>query len=186
MIMKTTTKISILIFSVMMIACGQPSLEKYYVDHQEKDNFIVMNIPSSMFMETDSKLSNEEKTTLKHVEKANILAFPLTKENKVTYEKEKAEVEEILKDEKYKLLMKIGGRDKQFKLMYLGDPNAIDEMIVYGSSDEAGFGVARILGDDMNPKAIIELVKSLGDKNLNIEGIENLKAMFDEQKNDSL
>lgn len=184
--MKTTTKISVLIFSIMLIACSEPSLEKYYVDHQEKDNFIVMNIPSSMFVETGSELSKEEKATLEQVEKANILAFPVTKENKVVFEKEKAKVEKILKDEKYKLLIKMGTPDKQFRLMYLGDPNAIDEMIVYGSSDEAGFGVARILGDDMNPKAIIELVKSLGDKNLNIEGMENLKAMFHEQKQDSL
>lgn len=185
--MKPTVKIASILSAFLLVACGGPSLEKYYVDNQEKDNFVVMNIPSSMLVGDVSELSEKEKETLQKVEKANVLAFPLNEENKAVFEKEKAELETILKDEKYKLLMKFGSSDQQFKLMYVGAPESIDEMIVYGASEEMGFGVARILGDDMDPSGMIKLMKSLKDKNVevNIEGLEEIKKAF-EKEHDSL
>lgn len=183
--MKTTTKISALIFALAMIACGEPSLEKYYVNNQEKDNFVVLNIPSSMFVNTDTVLSKKEKATLKSIEKANILVYPLTEGANTSFEKEKTKLGEILKDEKYTLLMKMGSSGKQFRLMYLGEPGSIDELIVYGYSDEIGFGVARILGDDMDPEAMIELAKSLKNSdNLNFEGIKGLEAVFPQKESE--
>lgn len=185
--MKTLAKTFTALSVFLLMACGGPSLEKYYVENQEKDNFVVVNVPSDVLIGDASKLSKEEKTTLKKIEKANVLAFPVNEKNKATFKKEKAELEKILKDEEYKLLMKFGSPEKEFKLMYTGDPEAIDEIIVYGSSEEAGFGVARILGNDMDLGAMMKLVKSLKEKNveLNIEGIEGLQTMF-EKEEDSL
>lgn len=184
--MKTIVKIPALLCAVLLTACGGPSLEKYYVDNQEKENFVVVNVPSSMFLKDDSHLSETNKETLHNIEKANVLAYPLTAENKATFEAEKTELENILKDEKYKLLMKFGGEDHQFRVMYLGDPEAIDEMIVYGASNEFGFGVARILGDNMNPTEIIKLVKSMDSADLDVSGLGNLKEIFQKHKQDSL
>ena len=183
--MKATTKLLFGIFSLSLIACNGPSLEKYYVDHQEQDDFVVLNIPTSTLIADKSELSAEEIETLESMEKANILVFPLTDENKTVFEKEKADLENILKSEKYKLLMKFGSSDQQFKLMYEGDPESIDEMIVFGSSDEMGFGVARILGKNMNPGALVKLAKSLDSSSINVEEIQGLKNIF-ESKKDSL
>lgn len=183
--MKTTAKISTFAVSLLLIACGKPSLEKYYVENQEKDNFVVVNIPAEMFFGNNQDFSAEQKKALEHIEKANILAFPLTDENRADFEREKAEVEKILENKQYKLLMQFGSTGNQVKMMYTGDPESIDEMIVYGSSDEAGFGVARILGDNMNPGQMIKLVKSMKDngKSLGgIEGMDALKAAFEEGK----
>ena len=171
----------------LLIACGGPSLEKYYVENQENDNFVVLNIPADILISNDSALSEKEKASLESIEKANVLAFPLNAENKVVFEEEKTELEQILKNKKYKLLMKFGGSDQQFKLMYTGDSEAIDEMVVYGASKEMGFGVARILGDNMNPNGMIKLMKALknSDAEINLEGIEAFGEIF-EQKRDSL
>lgn len=185
--MKSTTKILLGIFTFSLVACGGPSLEKYYVENQEKDNFIVMNIPSNILSGAASdKLSEKEKTALQRVEKANILAFPLTGENKATFEKEKDALENILNDDHYKLLMKFGSAGNEVRLMYLGDPESIDEMIVYGASDERGFGVARILGNDMNPGDILNILKSLDEDQLDMEGLGDFKAMLHKKDRDSL
>lgn len=177
--MKPTTKILFAIFSISLIACNGPSLEKYYVENQDQKDFIVMSIPSSGLIADASTLSEKDRKTLNSIEKANILAFPVNNGNKTIYEKEKAELENILKDEKYKLLMKYGSEDGQFKLMYEGDPESIDEMIVFGSSDGTGFGVARILGNNMNPSDIMSLAKSLDSSNIDLEGIKDLHKIFD-------
>lgn len=170
-----------------MVACGGPSLEKYYVNNQEKDNFIVVNVPANLFLENNAGLSTEEKATLQKVEKANVLVFLIKEGNEAVFKKEKATLENILKNEKYKLLMKFGSPERQFRLMYLGDADAIDEMIVYGSSSDMGFGVARILGDNMDPGKMIELMKSMQNKdNLNIGGIKALSSIFSNKKQDSL
>lgn len=176
--MKNLTKVLMGTVAIALFSCNGPSLENYYVDNQEQDGFIVLNVPTSALISDTSQFSAEEKQTFQSIEKANILVFPAKKENKEILKKKQDELEKILKDEDYKLLMKFGSADQQFKLMYEGDPESIDEMIVYGSSDEMGFGVARILGNNMNPGAIMKLAKSLDSTNINLDGMKNLKEII--------
>ncbi len=176
--MNTTMKSLVAILFLSLIACDGPSLEKYYVNHENQDNFLVVNIPTSTLIGDTSKLSAEQVETLQSMKKANILVYPLNDKNKSAFEKEKADLENILKNENYKLLMKFGSSDKQFRLMYEGDPESIDEMVVFGSSDEMGFGVARILGKNMNPGEIMNLMKSLDSTTINIDGMKKLKNII--------
>ena len=55
--------------------------------------------------------------------------------NQDIYQEEKATMETILKDEKYKVLMRFGSSGKNVKVMYLGEQDAIDEVIVYANDD---------------------------------------------------
>jgi len=74
--------------------------------------------------------------------------------------------------------MKYGGGNRKAELYYMGEEDAIDELIVFGSDEEKGFGIARVTGDDMNPEAIIRLFKSMEKGELDIQGLQNLNTMF--------
>ncbi|MDR6300748.1 DUF4252 domain-containing protein [Mesonia maritima] len=168
--MKNIIKISLAsAIAFLALACNsEPSLQKYYVEKQENVNFVVIDVPSSLFLGSNSSLNEEQQKALGSIEKANVLAFPITEKNKEEFEKEKETVDHIFKDEKYKLLFRMGSVGKGVRLMYLGEEDAIDEFILYGVHEEKGFAVARILGDDMNPGAIMKLMKSAGEGDIDV------------------
>ena len=67
--------------------------------------------------------------------------------------------------------MRFGSSGKNVKVMYLGEQDAIDEVIVYANDDTKGFAVARLLGDDMNFAAVMKLMQSAakGDVDVNLD-----------------
>lgn len=178
--MKLKFNVILILTSLFLVSCGQPSLEKYYVDHQSEQNFIVLNIPSSIIVGDLKGLTAEQSKTLSSIKKANILAFPLKNEaNKAKFDEEVTQVKEILASDEYKLIMKFNTTKGEFSVLYTGDPESIDEMIVFGASPKYGFGIARILGNNINPKSVIDLVKSLKEKdNINLDKIKELGEIF--------
>ncbi|MBW2960609.1 DUF4252 domain-containing protein [Mesonia aestuariivivens] len=172
--MKNINKLCLLFTIVMLVACNkEPSLQKYYVEHQDDNNFVMLDVPSSLFLGDNSKLSEEDQKVIQSIKKANVLALPVTENKTKIYLKEKNTVESILNDEKYKVLMRFGSSGSNVRIMYLGDKDAIDEIIVYANDETKGFAVARLLGDDMNFSAIMNLMKSAskGDVNINLNGL---------------
>ena len=82
--------------------------------------------------------------------------------NESAYEKEKVTLKKIFKDNKeYKSLMSMKAKGMNVKLYYTGDTKAIDEVIAFGYGEEVGVGVARLLGSNMNPAKIIEMMNSI-------------------------
>ena len=49
----------------------------------------------------------------------------------------------------------------KMNIYYTGISDAIDEVIAFGYSKEAGVGVARILGENMNPSKIMEMMQNI-------------------------
>src|SRR5690554_3358587 len=142
-----------LFINLIFFSCNnEPSLQEYYVESQSKDDFVILDIPSAIFLGADSRLDEPTKKKLRSIEKANILAFPKNEKTDSIFGEEKNKVERIFKNEDYKLLMEFSHSDNRVKVMYVGETNSIDEMIFYGASEDYGFAVARILGNDMNPK----------------------------------
>ncbi|HKJ48829.1 MAG TPA: DUF4252 domain-containing protein, partial [Christiangramia sp.] len=148
------------------------SLQKYYVENQEDTDFLALDVPTSMFTNSGS-LEAEEKATLESIKKINVLALK-KEDNPAKFEEEKVKLDEIFKDEKYQLLMKYGGGNRKAALYFTGEDDAIDELIVYGYDDEQGLGVARVLGDDMDPEKIMKMMKSLDKDNIDVDGIKGL------------
>lgn len=170
--MKKINQILLLVIAVFAVACsGEPSLQKYYVENQENENFVVLDVPSSLFLGDNSGLSEEDQKVIQSIRKANVLVLPVNNNNQDIYQEEKATMETILKDEKYKVLMRFGSSGKNVKVMYLGEQDAIDEVIVYANDDTKGFAVARLLGDDMNFAAVMKLMQSAakGDVDVNLD-----------------
>lgn len=168
----------LIVFGLVMgfVACNnETSLQEYYVKNQEDSKFIALDIPASLIANADS-LDETQKATLESVKKVNLLVYPI-KEGKESYESEKQKLTEILKNDEYQLLMKFGNGDRRAEVYFTGEDDAIDELVVFGYDDSRGMGVARVLGEDMNPKNILKLMKSLEKGDLNIEGIKGITGM---------
>ena len=173
--MKTILK-SLLALSILFLAScsSRQSLQEYYVDNKENPNFISLDIPSSVLQINESALTEEQKEAVSSLKKLNVLAFRKTPENGADYKLEKAKVKEILKDDKFVELMKINSSFGKGVIKYLGDDDAIDEVIIYGDSDEKGFALIRVLGKNMNPADVMQVAQAVQNSDYNGEGLEML------------
>lgn len=162
--MKIYIKFTGLVIAVVLltIACDtNPSLQKYYVDSKENSEFISIDLPSSILQLKDTEVSDDIKNTLETVKKVNFLALQLSETNSELFTSEKQKVIEILKNPKYKQLMRMNMGNGNVSINYLGEEDAIDEVIIFGSDSEKGFAVIRVIGKNMNPSSILKLTQEL-------------------------
>jgi hypothetical protein len=95
------------------------------------------------------------------------------------YEAEKQNISELLSQDKYKTLMKMGSNNQGATLKYVGEEDAIDELIVLASDDSKGFAVFRLLGDNMNPADMIKLMTSIEKGDVDIKSLQSIGDLFD-------
>ncbi len=170
--------IVLVILIATLSSCNQnPSLQTYFVDNQERTNFISMDVPLTMLNIDKNTLSSDQQEAYNSVEKLNVLAYKSDSLSTDDFEAELAKVTTILKDQKYNELMRGGNpEDGKFTIKYVGEDDDIDEFIVLGSSNTMGFAVVRILGNDMDPNKLMMLSSVLqkGDfKDAKIEEVMN-------------
>ena len=163
---KTVTIISAVILSFLCFSCNnEQSLQSYLVESQEKPNFMSIDVPLSFIKlrtnEVSNEVSNEIKEAYKSIQKVNLIGLPYLN-NEAAYEVEKKTLSTILRNSKsFKNLMRIDVKGMNMSIYSNGDSDAIDEVIVFGYSEEVGVGVARILGKNMNPAKIMQMVEYL-------------------------
>ncbi len=152
----------LLIVSSLLVSCDQhPSLQKYYVDSNDNPEFVNFDIPASVLQLKNENVSEESLETLKSIKKVNILGYQLKADNKDTYKAEKQKVKEILKNPKYQELITIGHGKQSYTVKFLGEEDAIDEVIFFGSDKERGFALVRILGNNMDPSKMMALAQDI-------------------------
>lgn len=160
-----------MVFTLILVttACEtNPSLQKYYVDSKENNAFISIDLPSSILQLKDTNVSEDIKNTLKTIKKVNFLALQLNETNKELYSAEKQKVKDILKNPKYKQLVRMNMGKSIVSVNYLGEEDAIDEVVIFGADNDRGFAVVRVVGENMNPEDILKLTQKLkmdGDSN---------------------
>lgn len=167
-------KLSIIAIALLLglSACSSTqSLQEYYVDSSENPNFLLVDVPTSILNLEEANLTEGEATALKSLRKLNVLAFRKTTDNVAMYKAEKSKVNAILKNEDYTELMKLNSSYGKGVIKYLGDDDAIDEVIIYGNSNESGFAVIRVLGDDMKPAYIVQLLQAIQKSDYQGEGL---------------
>lgn len=144
------------------IACdNNASLQSYIVDSKENNQFISVDLPSSILQLKNNEVSAEIKGTLETIKKVNFLALPITDSNRDLYTSEKEKVKLILKNPKYKQLMRMNMGNANVSINYLGEEDAVDEVIIFGAESEKGFAIIRVIGENMNPSAIMELAQEI-------------------------
>jgi hypothetical protein len=176
---KIVTILAIVSFTLVSSSCkNEKTLQGYLVESQNKAGFIKFDIPTSFLQLKNEDASEDIKATLKSIRKINIIALPVNSNNKEAYETEKNLLKAILKDESYRVLMSMKNKGIHVNLYYTGNADAIDEIIAFGYNEEIGVGVARLLGDKMNPAAITQLME-----NLKLDGdqlnLEQFSALFE-------
>ncbi len=171
--MKKSIKIIAAAFMVLitMSSCdNDPSLQQYYVDNTENADFLSLDIPVSTLGVDTGKFSATEKEAYESVRKLNVLAFKLNGSNKMEYGIEQEKVNAILKNPNYNELMRMGSGGKGAVVKYLGDDDSIDEVVIFGKDDEMGFALVRVLGDNMNPANMVQLMKAMENADFNGNG----------------
>ncbi|MCB4798773.1 DUF4252 domain-containing protein [Neotamlana laminarinivorans] len=169
----------VVITTVFLTSCGnEPSLQQYFVNHQESANFISQDVPLSMVEIDKSGFTETQMEAYESVKKLNFLGFKSSPSNIETYNTEIAKVKTILANEKYNDLMEFSDRGNKIIVKYLGEEDEADEVIVFGSAKETGFGVVRILGNDMSPEKMMTLIDAFQKANINEKQLENIVNFF--------
>ena len=156
------------------------SLQEYYVDNSENPNFISFDVSTSILNLDKANLSATQREALGSLRKLNILAFKKTTDNIADYKVEKADVKAILKNEKFIELMKMNTSYGKATVKYIGDEDAIDEVIIYGDSEDKGFALIRVLGNNMNPANMVQLLQAIQKSDYKGEGLDKLADFFKE------
>ncbi len=172
----------LLLVSVVIILCScedKPSLQKYFVENTESSKFIAVDLAPSIIKTDKMALSETEIAALKSFEKMNILAFRTDSTNSVVYEEEIKEVKTILKDESYQQLMKAGSGNDGAAIYFVGDDDEhIEEFVVLVGKKENGFAVVRVLGNDMNPTHIMNMLSLLQKSQVNLDQLKPLQQLM--------
>ncbi|RRQ48229.1 DUF4252 domain-containing protein [Maribacter algicola] len=163
--------ILILLVTIVTSCSSTQSLQEYYIDNTENPNFLHLDVPTSILKLDEADLTESQKTALSSLKKLNILAFKKTNENTPQYIAEKQQVKAILSNSIYTELMKMNTEFGRATVKYLGDDNAIDEVIIYGDNDEKGFALIRVLGNDMNPAHFVQLLQAVQKSDYKGEGL---------------
>ncbi|MEA1786901.1 DUF4252 domain-containing protein [Arenibacter sp. GZD96] len=177
-------KRDILIFSFSMVfllvsACTtNQSLQEYFVENAENPNFISLDVPSSMLPLINEHLHTAQEKALQSVNKVNVLAFKKNVENEREFTVQKQQVSAILANSKFTELIKLNTPYGKGVVKFLGTEDAIDEVIIYGSRDDMGFALIRILGNDMDAASIASLVQAAQQATFKGDGLPQLGAFF--------
>src|SRR5690606_2217954 len=109
----------------------------------------------------------------------NMLAYKTDSLHEKDYKAELAKVKTILDDKKYEELMRGGNAtDGKFIVKYLGKDDDIDEFILFGSANDMGFAVVRILGNDMDPNKLMQLSSVMETGNVDSTQIQQFMNFF--------
>ena len=168
----------IVIAAFFLVSCNDNlSMQRYFVDHQESKNFLAQDVPITILNIDESKLTSEQREAYKSVDRLNLLAYKLDSTNVSEYNAELLKVKTILKNENYNELIDFSYNGAKIAVKYVGDEEA-DEFIIFGSSKEMGFGIIRVLGDDMSPEKIMTLGQLFENSNVDTSQFENIIPFF--------
>ena len=165
--------------SLVFGSCNsEPTLQKYFVENTENQNFIALDISSNILNTDKTKLSVAQTEALHSFKKVNVLAFKLNDKNKAEFDTERNKINLILKDSKYQQLMKFSSGKQGASVSYVGTDDHIDEFVFFANKNDTGFAVVRVLGKDMNPTNIMNLISVLKESKIDLEQLKPLQEFI--------
>jgi len=145
------------------------SLQQFIVNQQEKQDVISFDLSSSLLKATEELKSKEDLEILKSLKKINVLAYQIKDSLNNRYQSEKQHISAILKQDKYQELMRYGKGSQGAKIYLLGEEEKIDELIIFGNDHKKGWLLIRVLGDNMQPEKIMQLMQKVDLKNTDFD-----------------
>lgn len=151
-----------LLAGILLVSCDNgPTLQTYFVDNQESANFISADIPTSVVTLDETELSEDQKEAYNSLQKLNFLGYKMNESNSNEYKAELEKVKLILQDKKYIELMEFRDKAMKFEIKYIGDDDSAEEVVIFANSPDVGFGIVRVLGNDMRPEKIATLANAV-------------------------
>lgn len=170
-----------------LVSCNEePTLQSYFVDKQEDNRFVKFDVPSSLITEDSDLLNAEQKEVMQSVRKLNIMAYPVKEGDslKAEYQIEKQNVIDILTREQYQTLISFGSPTQGASLKFVGETDAIDELVIFASDEERGFAIFRLTGNDMDPEKFVNMMRSIETGDLDVSQMNGLGQLFDTSEED--
>lgn len=168
-----------LAITMFLVSCNsKPTLQSYYLEHQDKPGFYAQSIPKGILGIDASDLSADAQTGYESINKVNVLFYPLKDKNTTTFKAESKKLDAILQNETYKTLISHKDDGTKYRMLYDGSQDAIDEVVIFGTDENMGLGVARILGDDMSMTHIMKLFQEMDKANVDGNIIKNIMKNF--------
>ena len=153
---------------VLLVSSCEPkmTLQRYFLSAQENPEFSLIEVPVSLLGPVSENLNAEQQQTLASVKKVSVLLY--RNPEKVDFiANQQVIINEFLASDGFEPLFSAKmKREAQATVMIRGDVNQIDEAVFFGYADDQGFILARILGNQMNPAAFMQLAESLEETNL--------------------
>lgn len=176
--MKKLNIIGALIVFLLISACqNNKTIEHYFVEKQNEQGFVIMDLPSSL-LETDNlELDDKAKDAITSIRKLNIL---LARHDniKLPIAHEKAVVNEIMQNKMYENLLSFQDSDNQVSVYVVDKNEKIDEIIVFGSQKNETMIIVRLLGKNMKFEHLSSIVKLISEQEKTLELEKILSPLF--------
>jgi hypothetical protein len=159
---------------LLFLSCNsEPSLQTYYVDHQETSGFIAMDFPVS-FLDIDTNdITESEQKAINSIRKFNMLGYSLKSGSDAVYKAELNFVKKLLKEIKYNELFRLGNsKDGRIQIYTIDEGQTMDEVVILLNSNQVGFAVIRVLGKDMNLSEVMQLGPLIEKLNLDYNDVD--------------
>lgn len=174
--------LTVLMAVVLFTSCKkEQSLQGYLIETQEKEQFFRLDLSASLLSSyIQDNVSAEEKEAFNSIKKINIAFLPQNKASEIEIKSEVKKIKEVMKNTDYKPLMKVNDKRGKGTIYYSGEADAIKEVIAVVYMKEFGVGVARILGDKMNPVKMMEMLQKVKPDKTG-EGLVKIKDFFQKE-----
>lgn len=158
--------LSLVLFSILLTSCQTNSLQSFMVDHKSDDNFISIDFSLKTFVDNFDDLPQEQKEVFEDINKVNFLAFRKNESNSASYNEKRQELLDILGSEfDGNQLMSVNAEEGLMKMYADEVEDNAEEIVIFASSDDKGFMLFRLLGDDLNASNFYKLMTISDDMN---------------------
>lgn len=168
-----------LFFALFLLGCSpKVSLQEYFVSKAEDGNFLIVNIPASALGIAQENLSESDMEVLESFHKLNILAYKADPNKPEFMEQEIHAIRSIINIPPYEELMAVKDRRLSGKVIVVGKDTDLEEVVFFGQSPQAGFVLARVLGDQMTTQKVAQLTSLIQEENVDPEVFAGLQKFF--------
>ena len=150
------------IMASLIFSCtNNLSLQQFIIEQKEKQDVISFNLSSSLLTAADNLQSEADIETLNSLKKINVLAYQINDSSDTRYTDEIKHIKAVFTQDKYAELIRYGKGTQGAKVYLVGDDDQIDEIVVFANDQELGWLLVRILGNDMQPEKIMQLMQKI-------------------------
>lgn len=153
---------------IVLCCCSSAtSLQTYFVDNQEKNGFMSIDVPISVLGLESVEMNSSENEALNSISKFNILSFSLDSINYAKYSEELLRINQLFINSSYEKIISLGNpKDGKVRVYTIDNNGYLKEIVIFVNSNKTGFAIIRVLGNEMDLEKIFKLRRLLNEIDL--------------------